>query len=500
MSMMNNNSHQMIVLFVLSFFVATAITKSAEQWKSRVIYQVITDRFAKTDNDVTPCDDLKDYCGGTFRGIINNLDYIAEMGFDAIWISPVIENIDHGYHGYWAKNFYKINPYFGTEQDLKDLIHACHKRDIWVMVDIVANHVGPVGNNFTDIVPFSNASFYHQSCPITDWANYSQVLNCRLADLPDLSQENEETRKILLDWIHEFVKKYRFDGIRLDTAPYLPKEFLTEFAEASGIFCIGEVFVGNFSYIAPYQEHMEAILNYPLNEALRSVFQKQNSMKEIQEYYQLAKDLWKDQTLLGSFINNHDIPRFLNGTQNLTNFKAAIAFSILAEGIPIVYQGDEQAFHGGEDPENREPLWTSMVVGSEMYEWISDVISIRSKAQIVHEEQTERFCDDNFYAFSRGDLLVAFTNVLETQTRKIDTSQLYKEGTLLCDSLKDGKGQEEDCITVQNNSINITLKKGETKAYLPINSEEEEVNFNSLFYAPFLAVTLSFSLILHFCY
>ncbi len=64
------------------------------------------------------------------------------MGFDAIWISPIVENYREGYHGYWAKDIYKVDPHFGSEQDLKDLVNACHKRNIWVMLDIVANHMG----------------------------------------------------------------------------------------------------------------------------------------------------------------------------------------------------------------------------------------------------------------------------------------------------------------------------------------------------------------------
>lgn len=76
------------------------------------------------------------------------------MGFDAIWISPVIDNVDYpeigmdGYHGYWAGNWEKINHHFGSEQDLKDMVKACHDRGIWVMVDVVANHVGPVGTDY----------------------------------------------------------------------------------------------------------------------------------------------------------------------------------------------------------------------------------------------------------------------------------------------------------------------------------------------------------------
>jgi alpha-amylase len=70
------------------------------------------------------------------------------MGFDAIWISPVVDNLGDGYHGYWAKNWEKINSNFGSEQDLKDLVKAAHAKGISVMVDVVANHSAPIGDDF----------------------------------------------------------------------------------------------------------------------------------------------------------------------------------------------------------------------------------------------------------------------------------------------------------------------------------------------------------------
>ena len=137
---------------------ASAVVSAGDTnaWKQRSIYQVLTDRFAKPDgSDASACSDLSNYCGGTYKGIENNLDYIAGMGFDAIWISPVVDNIDKGYHGYWAANWNKLNANFGSEQDLKDLVKAAHDKGIWVMVDVVANHVGPVDMDFSRISPFN---------------------------------------------------------------------------------------------------------------------------------------------------------------------------------------------------------------------------------------------------------------------------------------------------------------------------------------------------------
>ena len=71
------------------------------------------------------------------------------MGFDAIWISPVVDNLDGGYHGYWARNWEKVNSNFGSEQDLKDLVNAAHGKGMYVMVDVVANHAAPIGDDFS---------------------------------------------------------------------------------------------------------------------------------------------------------------------------------------------------------------------------------------------------------------------------------------------------------------------------------------------------------------
>ena len=98
--------------------------------------QIITDRFAGDKDSDSPCADLRDYCGGTWNGIARKLDYIQGLGFNAIWISPIPEQTDKGYHGYWQKNIYNVNPMWGNADDLKSLVDECHKRDIWVMVDV----------------------------------------------------------------------------------------------------------------------------------------------------------------------------------------------------------------------------------------------------------------------------------------------------------------------------------------------------------------------------
>ena len=159
-------------------------------WKTRTIYQIVTDRFG-VPNAVTPSScsaGTNVYCGGTFQGIIAKLDYIANMGFDAIWISPVVTNVDspNAYHGYWAQDLYSINSHFGSASDLQALSNALHARGMYLMIDVVANHMGEqvngnsASNNPSAYRPFNNPSHYHNFCTITDYSNQNMVEQCWL--------------------------------------------------------------------------------------------------------------------------------------------------------------------------------------------------------------------------------------------------------------------------------------------------------------------------------
>ena len=96
------------------------------------------------------------------------LDYIHGMGFDALLISPVIENSKDGYHGYWAQDFNTLNSNFGTDADLYSLVKAAHDMDFLVMVDVNVNHVAPVGEDYSTITPFNHEKYYHKKCEITN--------------------------------------------------------------------------------------------------------------------------------------------------------------------------------------------------------------------------------------------------------------------------------------------------------------------------------------------
>ena len=432
-----------ILLFCLIISIST---KTKDQWKSRSIYQVLTDRFARTSGSGS-CN-LSKYCGGSYKGIQSKLDYIKGMGFDAIWISPIVENTAGSYHGYHLTNLYKLNTNFGTEDDLKNLITACHKKDIWVMVDVVSNHVGPVGTDFSKITPFNKAEHYHDWCDITDWSNQWQVENCRLCGLPDLKQENTWVTEKLLSWITDIVKKYNFDGIRIDTIMEVPKSFWDKFRKSAGVFQIGEAFDGRLDYVADYQNHLDSVFNYPLYYTIKSSFC--GSFRNLEGYFMNSRSHFPHPEYMATFVENHDNPRFLNQCNDVGKFTNAAIFSLLWEGIPVFYYGGEQYFKGGADPNNREPLWNNYNTKSTLYGLLKITNTLRKNVKIWNYKIVQRYADENFYAFTRGNVLACFTNT--KSLKRTITYHEFKNGDKLCNVLYNG-----DCVTVTNGKIDIVM-------------------------------------------
>ena len=127
-----------IVALLVLALCQVAFAANGDAWRGRSIYQVFTDRFARTDGSTTAsCDTgAADYCGGTWAGLINRLDYIQDLGFDAVWISPVTHQVEgqsidgSAYHGYWQDDINEVNEHFGTADDLRALSAELHSRNM----------------------------------------------------------------------------------------------------------------------------------------------------------------------------------------------------------------------------------------------------------------------------------------------------------------------------------------------------------------------------------
>ncbi|KAF8151957.1 alpha-amylase A precursor [Mycena galopus ATCC 62051] len=350
------------------------------------------------------------------------------MGFTAIWISPIVKQLDGptfegtGYHGYWPQNIYALNQNFGNEQDLQDLISACHSRRMYVMVDVVINHFAGLGNtpNYTVFVPFSHQRFFHPPCPI-DWGNQTSIEHCWMGDdcvsLPDIDTENPEVLQTWKKYLVSFIDKYKIDGLRLDACRNMPKSALGEIINTLDVYTQGEVWDRDPNIICPYQQVMDGLHNYPFKELATDTFL--SSVGNMADFVNVARQMQaqcKDVTLFGNFMENHDNPRLASFTTDIARLTNLLVLNFLADGIPILYYGQEQALAGSNDPLNREALWlTGYPTTNNLVPTVTLLNAFRNYlvangAQFVMTLATYAVVSSSVLILRKGDVVLVLTN------------------------------------------------------------------------------------------
>ncbi|KAJ6617918.1 glycoside hydrolase family 13 protein [Mycena sp. CBHHK59/15] len=461
------------VLTLLSAF-KCSFAASSSDWRGRSIYQVMTDRFGRSDNSITfPCR-VSDrvFCGGSWKGITNRLDYIADMGFTALWISPVVEQIygntfeGEAYHGYWPKNMYALNPSFGTEQDLVDLVAAVHSRGMYIMVDCVVNHFANSGEKvaWEELVPFNNSSYFHPKCEI-DWGNQTSIELCWMGNgfvsLPDIDTENPFVVTTLEAYIANFVTKYKIDGLRLDASRNIRKPFWTRLCAAANVYCQGEVWVRDPEIVCPYQEYMDGLHNYPLKDLATTAFTSSTgSMSDLVEVANKMQSQCKDITLFGTFMENHDNPRLASFTTDIARLSNLAALNILSDGIPVVYYGQEQALTGSGDPTNREALWLTGYAKTKNLVPIFTVLNLFRNYLVKHDTPflttlaIYKILSGSVISVRKGNVVLVLTNsgsgvVTSTTVYGFGAGQDLVEVLTCADIRSNAKGQLPITLTGQ---------------------------------------------------
>ncbi|KAL8896522.1 MAG: hypothetical protein Q9192_003042 [Flavoplaca navasiana] len=318
------------------------------------------------------------------------------------------ENTAEGeaYHGYWQQNIFALNSHFGTISDLQALASALHARNMLLMVDVVVNHFGWAGDgstvDYTKMYPFDNDKYYHPYCLITN---------------QDYLSNQTAVEQTYGQWISSLVSVFGIDGLRIDTVKHVEKSFWSNFKSAAGIYTLGEVLDGAMNYTCPYQEQLDGLLDYPLYYPMLRAFQDSNgSMTSLGTALTTIQDSCRDPTLLATFSENHDIPRFLSQRNDMNTHMNVIVFTILSGGIPIIYQGQEQGFSGGNDPANREALWTSdYSTKTPLYMLIASVNQIRNhevfaSPQYLTASTEVIYTDDHHIALQKGNIVSLYSN------------------------------------------------------------------------------------------
>ncbi|MBO6605744.1 alpha-amylase family glycosyl hydrolase [Psychroserpens sp.] len=386
-------------------------------WEGANLYFLLTDRFnnGDTSNDINfdrtrETGLLRGFEGGDIKGITQKVKegYFTDLGINAIWMTPIVEQIHggtdegtgvtYGFHGYWTKDWTKIDPNYGTKEDLHELVTEAHKRGIRIVLDAVINHTGPV----TEKDPVWPDSWVRTS-PQCEYSNYENTITCTLVrNLPDIKTEsNEEVdlppqlvekwkaegryeqevaeldaffertghprapRFYIMKWLTDYITEFGIDGYRCDTVKHTEEfvwqEFKTECDAAfqryksdnpekalddNDFYIVGEVYNYGISG-GKYFNFGDKQVNY-FNDMFTSQINfefkwnaKQMSLIDLFARYDdiLQSDL-KGYGVL-NYLSSHDDGSPFDKDRNLP--KQAATILLLAPGTSQVYYGDEVA-------------------------------------------------------------------------------------------------------------------------------------------------------------
>ncbi|MEI4768153.1 alpha-amylase family glycosyl hydrolase [Psychrobacillus sp. FJAT-51614] len=468
-----------LMLLLLTYFNPQfAHANEESKMQDEVIYMIMVDRFNNGDPSNDHEINLNDpfaYHGGDFKGIIDKLDYLEEMGFTAIWLTPIFENTEKGYHGYWVNDFYNTNEHFGTIDEFRSLVKEAHKRDIKVILDFVVNHVGPNHEWLNDP---SKKSWLHENKPISNWNDPIEVENGWLYDLPDLNQDNPEVKKYLIDAARWWIAETDIDGFRLDTVKHVPKDFWIDFStavksEKNSFFLIGEVWHDNPNIVAGYQNTgIDGFMDFSQNDSLRTAFEKTDqSLGWLFSNNDRNHLMFDRPEMLGQFIDTHDIPRFAhlainNDQDRFTQMKQALSYIYTAPGIPIVYYGTEIAMDGGNDPDNRRMM--NFGADDNLIDYVSKLGSLRQDlTPLTRGDMELLFEEEGMAVFKRtyqDDTVVIAINNTSVDQRVVLDDSFEKEKELI--GMLGGRVVEPD-----GTEYVIELESGQSEIFRLVDQE-----------------------------
>ena len=326
------------------------------------------------------------YMGGDFKGIANNAEYISDMGFTSIWLTPIVDQPDEafaggepiefggafkdggktGYHGYWGSNFFKIDEHLpSADLSFKQLTQRLKQLQIKTVLDVVTNHGSPA---FT-MQPKQQAKFGqlfdengqlvadHQNLHPNqlDHNNLLHKFYNTEPDIMQLSDMNENNPEVLdyftrayLHWIEQGA-----DAFRIDTIKHMPHHFWKSFSDNirekhPDFFMFAESYSFDAEFIAQHtqpQNGAVSVLDFPGREAMLKVFEDPaGDFAELSTYLYLENGPYANPYELMTFYDNHDMSR-INTTEN--GYIDAHNWLFTSRGIPVVYYGSEIGFMSG---------------------------------------------------------------------------------------------------------------------------------------------------------
>lgn len=330
-----------------------------------------------TPDDVNRNDPVSRH-GGDIQGMIDHLDYVADLGATAIWCTPLLLDKQpyESYHGYACADYYHIDPRFGDNEHYKTFVDECHKKGLKVIMDIVTNHCG-TAHWWMEDAPFKD--WYHVNEPYMQMnALFSVYMDPNAAktdrdrqesgwfvpSMPDMNLDNPFVLKYFQQWAVWWVEYSGLDGLRVDTYPYNEPDPMSKWCKAvleeyPNLNIVGECWDYNIPQVAYWQKdnpnkngfnsNLPSIMDFPLEHAIVTALCEDQvwwdeGMTRI--YTVLGQDfVYHDLSHMMIFFANHDHSRIGDSfRQDPSRQKLALTLLATLRGIPQLYYGDEMMF------------------------------------------------------------------------------------------------------------------------------------------------------------
>jgi alpha-amylase len=458
-----------------------AVKKEGRLWQDESVYSIMIDRFnngdIKNDIDVNAQDPLS-FNGGDFQGIIERLDYIHDMGFTSIRLTPIFDNAKNGYHGYWVEDFYKTDEHFGTIKTFQELVKEAHKRKMKVIIDFVTNNVAASHPWVSDA---GKQDWFHEKQEINDWNNQHELENGWVDGLPDLNQDNPEVKKYLIEAAKWWIKKTDVDGYSLPEVNNVPLSFWDEFSKAvkkekKDFFLLGIMSKNTSTGLKQYETAgIDSLFDYTYNAELRKTLATTD-----QSFSNLYLNVVDSQPsfLRPNFMDDEYSVRFTNDIVEKRQFpgsrwKTALTYLYTTPGIPMFYYGTEIALSGGEIPDNRQQM--NFRTEKELIDYITKIGGLRNQLPSLTRGTMEILYDKQGMVvykrvFQGETSVIAINNTNKSQKVILTAEQLAEgkelRGLLAGDIVRSHENQyiliidrdnSEIYVQTEKSGINITL-------------------------------------------
>ena len=373
-------------------------------WVPRsVFYQVFPERFANGDPSNDPPGtrgwgerpEVSNFMGGDLRGILGRLPELEELGVGALYLNPIFQAPTN--HKYDTSDYLRIDPAFGTEEDLRALVQECRKRGIRIILDGVFNHSGTGLFAFQDLLKCGEQSPYRnwyfvKSFPVQMEPKPTYEAWWGFSHLPKLNTGEPAVRSYLLEVAVHWIRDFGVAGWRLDVPNEVPHAFWRDFRRAvkgadPEAYITGEI----WSDASPWLQgdQFDGVMNYPARSAILDLVQGKASGREFLLSIQRLLLPYPEQAqgCLLNLLGSHDTPRLatlLGGDPRRLALAEVLQFTL--PGTPMIYYGDEIGMEGDKDPDCRRCFPVDPGAGDRQHrERLRRLVALRKALPVLAE-------------------------------------------------------------------------------------------------------------------